>query len=147
MVLSRHLNNLKERGFIMEIVRNYAITLVVFFAVDILWLGFIAKDLYAKHLSQFMGDGTNWPAAIIFYSIFIVGLLFFAINPALAKDSIKYAFLIGGFFGFITYSTYDLTNLATLKDWPLIISIIDILWGTILNAITAGISFYIINLF
>ncbi len=130
----------------MEMIRNYIITFVVFFAVDIVWLGFVAKDLYSKHLGFLMAAKTNWTAAIIFYAIFIVGLIFFAINPALEKESIKYAFLIGGLFGFMTYATYDMTNLATLKDWPVLITVIDIIWGTVLNSLTAGISFYIITL-
>lgn len=131
----------------MELVRNYLIAFVVFFVIDILWLGFVAKDFYREQLGFIMATKTNWPAAVVFYLIFIGGLMFFAINPALAKDSIKYAFLVGGLFGFMTYATYDMTNLATLKDWPLVISIIDIIWGTLLNALTAGVSFYIINLF
>ncbi|NLA53960.1 MAG: DUF2177 family protein [Clostridiales bacterium] len=131
----------------METIRNFGITLAVFFAIDILWLGLIAKKLYAKHLGHLMAQSTNWPAAIIFYLLFIVGLIFFVINPALEKNSLMYAFAVGAFYGLITYATYDMTNLATLKDWPLTITIIDIAWGTFLNAMTAGFSFYIINLF
>lgn len=131
----------------MQLVRNYLITFVVFFAIDIVWLGFIAKNLYNERLGHLMAESTNWPAAIIFYSIFIGGLMFFALNPALEKNSVMYAFLVGGLFGFMTYSTYDMTNLATLKDWPALISVVDIIWGTMLNAMTAGISFYIINFF
>lgn len=100
----------------MNIIRNYLITLIVFFAIDILWLGFIAKKLYRDNLGYIMADKTNWPAAIIFYLVYIGGLIFFAINPALAKDNIVYALGIGALFGFMTYATYDMTNLATLKD-------------------------------
>ena len=74
----------------MELVRNYLIAFVVFFVIDILWLGFVAKDFYREQLGFIMATKTNWPAAIVFYLIFIGGLMFFAINPALAKDSIKY---------------------------------------------------------
>ena len=130
----------------MNIIRNYLITLIVFFAIDILWLGFIAKKLYRDNLGYIMADKTNWPAAIIFYLVYIGGLIFFAINPALAKDNIVYALGIGALFGFMTYATYDMTNLATLKDWPLKITIIDIIWGTTLNGLTAIASFYIIKL-
>lgn len=131
----------------METIRNYGITLAVFFVIDILWLGFISKKLYAKHLGYILADKTNWPAALIFYFLYIAGLIFFVINPALDKNSLLYAFAVGGLFGFITYATYDMTNLATLKDWPLIITAVDIVWGTFLNAMTAGLSYYIINLF
>lgn len=71
--------------------------------------------------------------------------MFFVLNPALEKSSYAYALIVGGLYGFITYSTYDMTNLATLKDWPLTITIIDITWGTVLNALTAMVSFFIIN--
>lgn len=129
----------------MEIIKHYIVTFVVFFAIDIVWLGVVAKKLYKENLSHLMADSTNWTAAIIFYALFIGGLIFFAINPALKKDSIIYAISVGALFGFMTYATYDMTNLATLKDWPLNITIIDIIWGTTLNALTAGISFYIIK--
>lgn len=94
-----------------------------------------------------MRPKTNWIAAIIFYMAFIGGLMFFVIYPALAKDSWTYALLVGGLFGFMTYATYDMTNLATLKDWPLFTTVVDIIWGTVLNALTALVSFQIINLF
>ena len=131
----------------MQNLKVYGITVVVFFLVDIVWLGFISKNLYQKYLGDFMAPKVNWTAALIFYFIFIAGLVFFAINPAIEKESLKYAILVGGFFGFIAYSTYDLTNLATLKDWPLNITIIDITWGTFLNAATSGITFLLANKF
>ncbi len=130
----------------MGIIKQYLIALVVFFVIDIIWLGFIAKDLYRENLGHLMRSSTNWPAAIIFYSFYIAGLIFFVVNPALEKNSIIYALLSGALFGFITYATYDMTNLATLKDWPLKITIIDIIWGTALNGLTASISFYFIKL-
>ena len=131
----------------MQTLKVYGITVVVFFLVDIVWLGFISKNLYQKYLGDFMAPKVNWTAAIIFYFIFIAGLVFFAINPAIGKESLKYAILVGGFFGFIAYSTYDLTNLSTLKDWPVNITIIDITWGTFLNAATSGITFLVANRF
>ena len=131
----------------MQNIKVYLITVVVFFIVDIVWLGFVAKGLYAKYLGDLMAPKVNWTAAIIFYLIFIVGLVFFAINPAIEKESLKYAIMTGAFFGFITYATYDLTNLATLKDWPVNIAIIDIIWGTILNSATSGITFIVFNKF
>lgn len=131
----------------MQNLKVYLITVVVFFLVDIVWLGFIAKNLYKKYLGNLMAPNVNWTAAIIFYFLFIAGLVFFVINPAIEKESLKHAIVIGGFFGLIAYSTYDLTNLATMKDWPLNITVIDIIWGTILNAATAGITFLLANRF
>ena len=94
-----------------------------------------------------MAPQVNWTAAIIFYLLFIAGLVFFVIDPALAKSSFWYAVAAGGFFGLITYATYDLTNLATIKDWPLNITIIDLMWGTFLNAATSGITYWIVTRF
>ena len=92
-----------------------------------------------------MADKTNWPAAIIFYMVYIIGLIFFALNPALKEGSLMYAALIGAFFGFITYATYDMTNLATLKNWPIFVTVVDIIWGTFLGSATTSISFLIIR--
>lgn len=131
----------------MQNLKIYLITLVVFFLVDIVWLGFISKNLYNKYLGHLMAPNINWTAAIIFYFLFIAGLVFFVINPSIERDSLKYALVVGGIFGFIAYSTYDLTNLATIKDWPLNITIIDIIWGTILNSATSGITFIVFNKF
>ncbi|MDO7975759.1 DUF2177 family protein [Oceanotoga teriensis] len=130
-----------------NIIRNYVISFIVFFIIDILWLGLIAKNIYNKYLGYIIKDNFNWIAAIIFYIIFIIGIQFFVLNPAIEKQSVFYAFLVGGIFGFITYSTYDLTNLATIKQWPISITIIDIIWGSILSSLTSGISYLIINFF
>lgn len=129
----------------MNNLKIYLTTMIVFFLVDILWLGLISKKLYNDYLGHLMAPKVNWTAALIFYALFIVGLVFFVINPALAKDSLKYAILAGGFFGLIAYATYDLTNLATLKDWPLNITIIDLIWGTFLNGATSGITFVLVK--
>ncbi len=131
----------------MKLVLQFLTVLVVFFAIDLVWLGVIAKNLYAKHLGFLMAPNVNWVAAITFYLIFIVGLLFFVINPAIEKQSFMYALLVGGLFGFITYATYDLTNLATLKDWPITITVIDLVWGTVLSASVSSISYWIITTF
>jgi len=123
-------------------IRNFIVTFIVFILVDLIWLGLIAKNLYSKHLGFIMSDKVNWPAAILFYFIFIIGLLVFVITPA---KSVGHALLLGAFFGFVTYATYDLTNLATLKDWPIIITVIDLIWGTVLAASTSSISYIIID--
>lgn len=126
----------------MIYLRNFMITFSVFMVVDLIWLGFIAKNLYAKHLGYLMADKVNWFAAIVFYVIFIIGLLYFVIMPG---ESLQKVLLTGAFFGFITYATYDLTNLATLKNWPITITIIDLIWGTVLAATTSSVSYLIIT--
>ena len=130
---------------IKSILISYIITFVVFLMVDMLWLGVIAKNIYQKYLGGFLLDNVNWTAAIIFYFIFVVGISIFAIYPAVNKDSVFNAILMGALFGFFTYATYDLTNLATLKGWPLTIVFIDILWGTTLSAIVSFFGFYIVK--
>lgn len=129
----------------MIVIRNFLIIFVTFFLIDLVWLGVIAKNLYRNSLGHIMRSTPNWTAAIIFYIIYIIGMIFFVINPALAKNSWCYALLGGMFFGFVTYMTYDFTNLATLKNWPLYITLIDVLWGTFLGGSTSFIGYYIIK--
>lgn len=124
-------------------IKLYLLTVPVFFAIDILWLGYLARGFYREHLGFILSPNVNWTAAIVFYLIFIAGILFFAVLPALEKGSIGNALLLGALFGFFTYATYDLTNLATLKDWPLIVVIVDIIWGSVLCASVAACSFMI----
>ena len=127
----------------MGFIKTYLIALVIFFIIDIFWLVVVARKLYQEKLGFIMSDSPNWIAAAIFYLIFIVGVVFFVINPALEKESWKYALLVGMLLGFITYSTYDLTNLATLKNWPLQITIIDLIWGTSLGGLVSTITYFI----
>ena len=128
-----------------KLVISYLLTTLVFFAIDMLWLGLIAKSLYRKYLGGFLSDTINWKAAIIFYLLFIVGIFIFAIMPAFEKNSLARALLLGALFGFFTYATYDLTNLATLKDWPLPIVFIDLAWGSLLTTLVSTAGFYIVK--
>ncbi len=128
-------------------IRLYAIALPIFVIIDMIWLGFLAKGLYQREIGYLMKDNVNWTAAIIFYLLFIIGLVFFVITPSIEKNSLIYAILVGAFFGFITYATYDLTNLAITKDWPLFITIVDLMWGSFLGASVAGITYVIYSKF
>ena len=105
----------------------YLLTIPIFFLIDLLWLGLIARGFYRTHLSDFLSDSVNWTAAMVFYFLYIVGILLFAVIPALESGSWQKAVIWGALFGFFTYATYDLTNLATLKNWPLIVVLVDIL--------------------
>lgn len=124
---------------------SYFLTTIVFFAIDMLWLGFIAKNFYGRQLAQFLAPEVNWIAAIIFYLLFIIGIFIFAILPAVEKQSWSQALVYGALFGFFTYATYDLTNLATLSNWPIKVVVVDILWGIFLTA-SVSISGYFISL-
>ncbi len=119
-----------------QFVSLYLISVPIFFVVDMIWLGLIASDFYKSRLSHLMGE-INWTAAIIFYLVFLIGLVIFAIYPAVVRGSWQYALMYGALFGFFTYATYDLTNLSTLRDWPLSVTVVDIVWGTVLGLIVS----------
>jgi len=125
------------------LIKLYLIALPIFFIIDMIWLGLIATNFYKSQIGMLMKPDINWTAAIIFYLLFIGGLVFFAIEPAVAKSSWTTALFLGAFFGFITYATYDLTNLATLKDWPILVSIVDMAWGTVLGASVSVITYFV----
>ena len=127
----------------MKLVYLYLLTLPVFFVIDMLWLGVIAKGFYRNNLGHLLRPDVNWAAALIFYLLYIVGILIFATLPALEKQSLRQAVVLGALFGFFAYTTYDLSNLATLKDWPVNVVFVDILWGMFVTASVAAASFFI----
>lgn len=120
----------------MDFLFQVLVTLVIFTLVDLFWLIKVAPKLYRKYIGHLMADKVNRGAAALFYVIFIFGLVFFVIQPN--QDNLLQAILAGGIFGLVTYATYDLTNLATLKAWPIPITVIDLIWGTFVTAATSG---------
>jgi uncharacterized membrane protein len=128
----------------LPILKLYGIAFVVFFVVDLIWLGLVAKDLYNKEIGSLLKPDVNWAAAIIFYLLFILGLVIFVINPSVEAGSLAKAMMLGAFFGLVTYATYDLTNLATMRDFTLKITLIDLTWGTFLGFVTSTLT-YLIN--
>lgn len=128
-------------------IKLYFIALPVFFLIDFIWLALVARKFYLDQIGMLMKTNINWPAAIIFYLLFIVGLIIFVIAPAVEKKSLTHAVIMGGLFGFFAYATYDLTNLATLKNWPLTLSLVDMAWGAILAALVSSITFLIFTKF
>jgi len=121
----------------------YFIALPVFFIIDMIWLGLVAKKFYRSQIGFLMKTNINWVAAILFYLLFIAGLVFFVLSPAIEKRSLIYAIMAAAFYGLLTYATYDLTNLATLKDWPLLITLVDLIWGMVLSISVSLISYLI----
>jgi uncharacterized membrane protein len=121
----------------------YFALLVVFFAVDMIWLGLIASSFYKKHLGYLMAPEVNWPAAIIFYLLFILGIMVFVVIPGVKENSLPDTLIRAALFGLITYATYDLTNLATIRDWPLIVTIVDLIWGTVLSTLVSTAGYFI----
>lgn len=126
-------------------IKLFIIALPVFFVIDMIWLVLVAKNFYQKQIGFLMKPDINWIAAIIFYLLFIAGLVTFVISPAVEKHSWVHALLFGALFGLVTYATYDLTNLATMKDWPLLVTIVDLIWGTVLAASISVITYIIAN--
>lgn len=119
----------------------YAVTLGIFFAIDLVWLGVVAKDFYRKYIGHLLAADVNWGAAVLFYLLFIGGLVFFAVKPALEAGSAARALAYGALFGLLTYATYDLTNQATMRDWPVLVTVVDLAWGTVLSATVAYLSY------
>ena len=129
----------------MKTLLVYLITVPIFFIIDLVWLGVVAKGFYQKHLGYLMRPQINWAAAVLFYLLFIIGIVFFAVRPALELQSPMRALVYGALFGFFAYATYDLTNLATVRDWPVIVTVIDLIWGTVLCGAVALGSYVISN--
>jgi len=118
----------------MSWVAQYVVAVVVFCILDLVWLGTIAEDLYDRHLGDLLAPSPNVGAAVAFYALFIAGLLYFVIHPAVAARSWRRAAGAGAFFGLVTYATWDLTNLAVVRDFPAALVPVDLAWGTFLAA-------------
>ncbi len=117
----------------------YLVMIVFMFVVDLVWLSVIAKPIYQQGIGHLMATEPNLIYAGLFYLVYVLGLLWFAIKPNRALLGIKRAFVAGATVGFLVYASYDLTNLSLLKDWPLGLSLMDITWGTLLSGITASV--------
>lgn len=126
-------------------IKQYLVALGTFLLIDGVWLTVVAKNFYAKYLGFLMTKTPNLAAAGIFYLIYIWGMVVLILGPALQKGSLMSAILTGALFGLCGYATYDLTNLATIKDWPVLVTIVDLIWGTVLSGVVAGISYLILT--
>jgi uncharacterized membrane protein len=131
----------------MTYVTGYVAALLTFLLVDMAWLSTMAPRFYRPTLGDIAISGVNLPPAIMFYALYPVGLIIFATIPALKNGSISTAVVSGALFGFFTYATYDLTNHATLRNWTLQLTLIDVAWGTILAAITSAVTFWVVSKF
>ncbi len=121
----------------------YLCTFLVFIIIDLIWLGFIAKSFYRHQLSNLMAENVKWVPALIFYTVYAIGVLLLVVLPAADESSLSQALLMGALLGFISYSTYDLSNMATIKNWPIRVVLADIIWGTILTAMVSLISYLV----
>ncbi len=121
----------------------YLVLLAAFFTIDMLWLGLVAHSFYQQSLGFLLAPSPNWFVVAIFYLLFSVGVLFFVVVPGLESNSLKVTILRAVLFGLITYATYDLTNLATIKDWPVLITVVDLVWGTFLSVSVSSVGFVV----
>lgn len=117
----------------------YAISLPVLCVLDGIWLGLVAKDFYQSRIGHLFGE-VNWVAVGIFYPVYLLGITYFCIYPAVMQGSWKVGLCLGAVFGFFAYFTYDMTNLATLKGWPLSVVFVDVAWGVFLAAAVSALT-------
>jgi len=126
---------------VVNFVKLYAIAVVVFFIIDLTWLGVVARSFYQAQLGHLLRTNVNWAAAIVFYAIFVVGIIVLAVWPAVDRQSLGHAVFLGALLGLVTYAAYDLTNLATLDGFPFKVVVVDMVWGTVLCAAVSGITY------
>ena len=107
------------------------------------WVGLVARPFYQNHLGFLLSPNLNWPPVILFYLLFIVGLLVFVIIPGQQSGSLQNTLVLAAFFGLVTYATYDLINLATIKDWPIMVTMVDLIWGMFVSTLVSYVSFTI----
>lgn len=131
---------------IQTFITLYLISLPVFLVVDLLWIGVFANKFYDSQIGHLRGD-INWPAAVAFYLIFLAGLTYYAILPAVATTDWLRIFGYGALYGFFVYAAYDLTNMATLRDWPLLMTVVDMAWGAVLGGSVTLLTVFVYNLF
>lgn len=121
----------------------YFLTLVIFLGIDAVWLGLVAPRFYRSQIGHLMAENANLIAAGMFYLLFVGALVYFVIEPAIGSAEMRVVILRGALFGLVTYATYDLTNLATLRDWPVLVTAVDLIWGTVLTATTSALSVWL----
>ncbi|MBO0452708.1 DUF2177 family protein [Candidatus Enterococcus murrayae] len=126
----------------VNLLKLFGVAAASFLVLDLLWLLVFARRMYQENLGHLMGQ-TKIVPAVIFYGIYLIGILFFIVTPALEKGSLFYAIAAGGFLGLLCYGTYDLTNMATLNNWPAMITIIDLIWGTFVTAAVSGFTVFV----
>jgi uncharacterized membrane protein len=126
---------------------SYLASFVVFFGVDFLWLSAMVGRVYRPTMGDIALANVNFLPAVAFYGLYPIGLIIFAVVPAVKAESLPTALLYGALFGFFTYATYDLTNQATLRNWTMQLSLIDMGWGTVLAACAAAVGFLVASWF
>jgi len=123
---------------VAQILKLYGLTALVFFAIDLVWLGVVASGFYQKHLGHLLAEAVRWVPALLFYLLFILGILVFAVLPGLSDGSLAKAVSLGAFLGLFAYATFDLTCAALFRDFPTLVVVVDLIWGTALSAVVSA---------
>lgn len=127
----------------MTWLKLYGLTALVFFAIDLVWLGVVAASFYERHLGSIMREDPIWAAAVPFYLLYIAGILVFAVTPGLEAGSLGRAVLLGAFFGLVAYATFDLTSMALIRGFDWTVVAVDLVWGTVLTGTVAAAGYQI----
>jgi len=127
----------------MNIIITYVASFVAFILIDFTWLGFVAKRFYAKYIGQMLAKDVIWSAAVVFYFMYVAGVYYFAIAPALEKGELSLAIRNGVLLGLLCYATYDFTNMATLEGWSWTVVVVDVIWGGVLTGAVAAVGFLV----
>jgi len=122
-----------------KLIPAYFASIFTMFILDLIWLSQLAKPIYSQGIGHLMAAEPNLLYAVLFYLVFVFGLMWYGVKPNLKTIGVKATFFAGATFGFFIYASYDLTNLALLKDWPLGMSVVDLTWGTLLSGVTASV--------
>ena len=119
----------------------YGVAVATFLVIDMIWLGAVARSFYQAQIGHLMRADVNWAAAMVFYLVFVLGIVVLAVSPAIERQSLAHALALGALLGLVAYAAYDLTNLATLEGFPLTVALVDLVWGTVLCATVSGVTF------
>ena len=119
----------------------YAVAFIAFLIIDLIWLGVVARSFYQAQMGHLMRANVNWAAAIIFYLIFVAGIVVLVVWPAIERQSLAHAIVLGAVLGLVTYAAYDLTNLATLEGFPVTVAIVDLVWGAVLCSTVSAVTY------
>jgi uncharacterized membrane protein len=121
----------------------YSVAVVIFLVIDLIWLGVVARSFYQEQMGHLMRPNVNWAAAFAFYLVFVLGIVVLSVMPAIDRESLTHAMILGGLLGLVTYAAYDLTNLATLDGFPLKVALVDLVWGTVLCATVSALTYLV----
>ncbi|HXY19291.1 MAG TPA: DUF2177 family protein [Gemmatimonadales bacterium] len=123
---------------LLQFLKLYGVGAVVCFGLDLVWLGLVARGFYRRHLASLLRPDVAWAPALLFYLIYVAALVAIVVAPAVERQSAARAVLLGALFGLAAYSAYDLTSLALIRDFPTLVAVVDLAWGTALSAAVCG---------